>query len=669
MNITFLNPSFLWLLPAGALPLVMHLLSRARPHKTPFSDLRFIKDALRRVQARLKLRRWLLLVLRTLILLLLVLLFARPLLRFGAGPQKDAALSVVLLLDTSYSMRYADGGSSRFERARRQLRRVLDLLPASARVGFIAYADRIEAATPVLGNDREHLIKMVDGVRVTARTTDTARALAAAERLLEAAPSTQKTIVIFSDLAAHGFSDDAGLRDKRIRVIAFAPGGGTNAYLSGIRADFDDAAERWMIEARGRAGEPGDRSLAWYVNGRKRGNDFAQDEAGGCFIGRFACGREDGGVAGYVEMPPDRLADDNRYYFAAARPEGAPTWIIDGDPRFGGASAESYYLRTVFPRAVAMSEAEADRAALTVPGTLILCNIRDDHPRIEQFIRAGGGALVFLGDHCPDGPAAPYLPAEIGTAFTERCGVRWIAKDHDLAARLPLSGFDWDKIAVDRGYVLTPRDGATVCAACSTGRPFMVEGACGRGKVMLVASTAGRHWNNLPTRPVFAPFLKALGTYLAAAPQARDGVMLKVGDTFRMPGALSRKAVIVETPSGQRIGARDAGGEIVFQDTAEPGIYRVLADESELQKFAVNLNSGSGESDVAVVPGAALNRVFRGNPVVLMPEQNWEKRFASVLSGIDAARPIALALLLLLLAEIIVANPRRETAGGGKWER
>src|SRR5207249_2671544 len=75
---SFLNPAFLWALPAAAIPIVIHLLSRRRLPEVSFPTTQFLRDLEPQEIRRLRLREILLLILRTLAILLLVLAFARP---------------------------------------------------------------------------------------------------------------------------------------------------------------------------------------------------------------------------------------------------------------------------------------------------------------------------------------------------------------------------------------------------------------------------------------------------------------------------------------------------------------------------------------------------------------------------------------------------------------
>ena len=81
----FLSPIFLWLLPLVSLPVIIHLLAKRRSKLIEFPSLKFLKlleqDALRKFNVK----QLILLIIRTLIILLIILAFARPNLNLKSG--------------------------------------------------------------------------------------------------------------------------------------------------------------------------------------------------------------------------------------------------------------------------------------------------------------------------------------------------------------------------------------------------------------------------------------------------------------------------------------------------------------------------------------------------------------------------------------------------------
>jgi hypothetical protein len=83
--LSFLNPFFLFGLFAAAIPILIHLFTRRRPREIRFPSLEFLTEVNQSQIRRLKLKQWLLLLLRTLAIIAIALAMARPALRGTAG--------------------------------------------------------------------------------------------------------------------------------------------------------------------------------------------------------------------------------------------------------------------------------------------------------------------------------------------------------------------------------------------------------------------------------------------------------------------------------------------------------------------------------------------------------------------------------------------------------
>lgn len=114
---SFLHPALLLALPAVLIPLIIHLLHRRRFPKKSWGAMLFLREALQEKRGRRKLRHWLLLAMRMLVIAALILAMSRPVAGgwlagwFGGGDR-----NVVLLMDRSASMErrlHANGPSKR----------------------------------------------------------------------------------------------------------------------------------------------------------------------------------------------------------------------------------------------------------------------------------------------------------------------------------------------------------------------------------------------------------------------------------------------------------------------------------------------------------------------------------------------------------------------------
>ena len=81
----FANAPLLYALAAAGVPVVIHLLNRRKYREVPWAAMRFLLAAIRKNRRRLRIEQWLLLAIRTLIILLVVSAMAKPFLEsFGA---------------------------------------------------------------------------------------------------------------------------------------------------------------------------------------------------------------------------------------------------------------------------------------------------------------------------------------------------------------------------------------------------------------------------------------------------------------------------------------------------------------------------------------------------------------------------------------------------------
>src|SRR5262245_63939395 len=134
---SFLNPYFLFGFLVFAVSLLIHLVRREKSEIIPFSSLMFLLKVPKRSIRQQKIKNLLLMALRLLILALLVGAFARPYMTQPAKPVANANSNrgTVLLLDTSYSMRYGNN----FDRLKSEAQKRIDSLRAGDRMALISF--------------------------------------------------------------------------------------------------------------------------------------------------------------------------------------------------------------------------------------------------------------------------------------------------------------------------------------------------------------------------------------------------------------------------------------------------------------------------------------------------------------------------------------------------
>ena len=223
MNFSFANPA--WILGALiAVPLLAHLFSRTRPRRREFPSLKLLREAMKQVTRVRKPRdRWLLVV-RTLAMIALIGAFLQPWLLSRFASASGVAKTVVLVVDVSASMAWADGTQTRLAQATTAAEDVLATLPANSRANVVWIRGN---ATPELPEPGPNLDFLRDALRkATARSEsgDITGALALALKQLGNADGDRELVVI-SDFQRSAWREanlesPAGIRFTRISVGA-----------------------------------------------------------------------------------------------------------------------------------------------------------------------------------------------------------------------------------------------------------------------------------------------------------------------------------------------------------------------------------------------------------------------------------------------------------------
>ena len=127
---SFLQPLFLLGLLGATVPLIIHLIHRRRPRRQPFAAIELVIKSVQRVQRRWRLRRFLLLLCRVMLLAALAVAAARPI--WGADAartvQRSGPERLAIIIDATLSMRAEYDGVTSFSRATTMARNLIDRL-------------------------------------------------------------------------------------------------------------------------------------------------------------------------------------------------------------------------------------------------------------------------------------------------------------------------------------------------------------------------------------------------------------------------------------------------------------------------------------------------------------------------------------------------------------
>lgn len=675
----FINPGLLWFLGLGAIPIIIHLLNRQRYRRVRWAAMEWLLAALRKTQRRLRLENLLLLLIRILIIVLLVLALARPF--FRTMPLKILQTTdrlFLLVVDNSYSMGKLIEGVSAFERAKKAMESILDSAsPAGGdRVAIVLMSSRPSAliAEPSMQMDRAR--KLVADLALSDHGSSLVSTLPLVIEILAQATNSQKDVYIITDFQRYAWDEEGG-EDKRLGELLKKLGDAASSVtfldvgcdsmentgivslksedrvaISGTVGRFKAVVKNFGVQ------EVVSNRLQIFQNGQKVAAVPFHVAAGGEVTVPFQLELKDPQpLAVSVEIESDALPGDNRRHLAMDVRESLKTLIINGAPAAEIVEDETIFLQL----ALNPSRDPAERVSYYTVDTetkftyadvnlrkydlVIMANldavIEEKVRELEEFVHAGGGLLIFLGDKVDRAVYNSRLYR--GGEGLLPCELTEIRGDKEKQRDLRFEKVDFTHPALTffvpfkqrlNDFITFEYFGTKVDTARPDVRVLaryndtdssaaIVEKSFGRGAVVLVTTTCDRDWNiwSLSFNQAYLILMDQLCLNLAAQPLAYKN--LQVGDSieYTLRHGEYTKAFGIRTPGGGVIGLTPAqiGGEngsfvVVYHDTDSSGVYALerspeAGGPAELKSYFA-LNVDPQEGNLARITPTEISRRF-----------------------------------------------------------
>lgn len=693
MSLSFLHGAIALLgLAAAAIPVIIHLLLKQRPRPVVFPALELIRRRHATTVRRLRLRHLILLAIRTALVLLVAFSLARPTLHSSMfSIDQEAPVAARIIVDTSLSMTYKFRGQSRLEQAKELAQQTLDRLPEGSEVAILDSSSPSSAVPTnvVAGLSR---LRSIETQPMSRRLND---AIEIALRSLLTSDRDRREVYVFTDLAAHAWdlSDDGRIE----RVAAVMPGG-VRIYVINVGVENP---ENIALGALALPQQVLSANSALVLEMPIRNSGAARDDLAASLsldgVARDAkavllpAGQ---GVAVQFAMPPlneglhqgeisirsgDAMAfDDTRYFsvdvrrpvrvlVASDRADDANHWINALDP------AELRTLQRPRYLVDAISSDKLGHTDVAPYGVVCLLNVAtvpaDVWIRLAQFVQAGGGVFVSLGERILRDSYATELAGAVLPAVPDR-QIKASRENslapkqfsHPILARFPeWGGADFDLYPVHRYWsVLAPEKSGRTIIPYADGRPALLERTFGEGKRgRCVLMTTAVHydpnttfWTELPTGWLYVVLADQIMRFLSGITEMQ--LNYEVGATVNVDLDPTESASLyaVADPQGQidRIAADQRTSTLSVPSVRSPGQWRLgPVDQAGRMSRGFSVNVPLEESNLTPIDGERLRDIIGKDRLALARDP---KTLESVIGQARVGRelfPWLMPLVLLLV--------------------
>ncbi len=659
---TFLNP-FAWIAAVAAgVPLLIHLLSRRKARRESFPAVRFLRQVHRQEVRRIRLREWLLLLIRTLAVVCLALAFARPALEGSHGASSHAPTSMVTVVDRSLSMRANGPRGSRFDEARARLRELAALLEAGSEVQSLAFDRHPAPLFEDFTHDPARFRAAAENLKPGYGSTDIGAAIREGARWLRGRPGLHRELFVVSDFQASGM-DSAGARG-----LADATKG-MEVYLVPVGSREGQNAA-WVSAEASRVGAGGQVSaVIRNASDEARRGALVEALADGRLLGASRVdmparaetrvtvavqGLSSNDLGATLRFPHDALEEDDQV--AVAFPSSRPMRVA-----LVGADDQKLYVAAALRAAPGAYEIQSSEDGSDLQPAEVWVLLEPDRVNtssLRAHVARGGGVLAVMGENYTRRVVEQALgdasPGRAGAADGDSTG-KTFARLRVLEAGSPVfrglaerRGADLSSSRFVRWVRLTPAPGAVSLAEFGPDSPALLE----RGHVMLLATSLDGRWNNFPLSPSFVPWLY----------QSLDALASRTRPTSVETGLRWVRPVPAEW-KGLPLTLRDPAGRAVPVDLTQggtelrsaaldlPGLYTLQVAGKPVEAVAAALPAD--EADLRGMPLDAISQLVPGAHLVQagLREEVMRRRY-----GRELWREFLIAALALLVLETLVSR-------------
>ncbi len=551
----FVQTGFLIGSVAIAIPLIIHLLNRWQVRRVEVGTMRFLSEVIRDGAQRRRIRRWLLLVTRMVLVALLAFLFARPFL--SGKTRRDGDHLQIVLIDRSASMGMPGNSGRVVDDALKAASEQLADVDEGSQVLWAWFDGNVEPL-PARTN-RPVAPRTLDG------DTNYLAALSWARDRIGAFPEAHAEVMLVTDLQQSGLSAEAAItkslgfpKKVPVRIIDVGRAAANNLAITQfgpLQSRLEADSDAHFIATLFNFGSVPQEEVPMIVaasNGTRnvRLKKSVSVPSGQAQDVQFDLGKLEPGtwrVTASVDAADD-LAADNRRLTAVqvARPLGV--LVLDGGAAQAGSSAASYFVAAALGRqpresfnseqASAVDARPEGRFAVAVQfleeEPLSTVDVKE-HPlvivanagslsalpieRLETYVNKGGRLLVFAGDLGEEASLSAWNQSKLspGTLrVPQRSGVTPFRIEKMQSGTDMLSPFadpqhgDLTRLAFRKVLPVEVTGTTEVLASFDGDRPAMTTHQVGEGRIVWFLSSADVSWSNWATNPLYLPLVQQM---------------------------------------------------------------------------------------------------------------------------------------------------------------
>jgi len=610
---TFLNSIILSALFAALIPLLIHLFNKQKTKKIKFSSLRFLKKLEKRRLKKVKIYQILLIIIRTLIIILLILAFARP--TFSGAwsilQEPSANTTAVVILDDGLSMRHYGSGGNRFHRALLKLNQVLRSFKPADRIQILKTSNSEIDLSDTLDIQLQECSYLFSDLNAS---------LLKAAKHFEENQNINKELHIISDL--HQLPpqlEEFAEKNQDIKIYLEEINDPETANISIEKLDFENSLfeinkplnAKLYLRNHSSTDAINVNSHLFINDKRMAQNNSVVNPGVQRIVPLTFIPKIPGWNVGYIEINDDDLLADNRFYFSIQIPEKAKILFVDSNPSPYLSSAIATINKSANLKIVSEKYNSIARQNFLEYDVIFLSNFPEIPDaiisRLKSFVNSGKGVILTPGDNT----IPSFFNSSMSTLFgdlkivnlnkIENSEGYFILKSIQQNNPILSELFRKDKPEIalpkfKKYFRMTNTKNYQSLLQLNNGDPFLMYSDKHDLNCFMMCSYFDDSWTDFQFKGIFIPMLLKMMKYAAFKMDVNKNQMIlgkeSVFTTTRRSTSQSYELI---SPSGEsnRITPMFSGSNVTFnlQDFVLPGTYKIQQGPEVLSVISANVDT------------------------------------------------------------------------------
>jgi len=695
----FLNPAVLFGLLAASIPVLIHLLNLRKLKRIEFSTLAFLKELQKNKIRKIKLKQWLLLALRVLIILFLVTAFARPTLKGVAigGTTSAAKTTAVFILDNTPSMSVVDAKGSYFNQAKATIKELLNQLQEGDEAALILVADQnnkdVNSTTNLSDFQKE-----VDAVKISDASGMLNSAIVNAAKILSKSQNFNKEIYILSDfqqgrLANKGaYSNLSQLLNDKVRIYSFDYSGKDvyNIGIDNIKLNTQIFEKNKPVSFNITITNYSSRTVSnlvvsLFINGERNAQQSVSLNPGESkIITMNAIVNATGYIDAFAEIEDDEIMQDNRRYINFYIPKEIPVVIFTDN------KADSKFVDLALNATNTMGTIQITGKDLAQIASINLTqydvvfiigsqNIVSGLDRLKSYINNGGSIFLMPGSgstlssfqKITNELNIPSPTIAVGKINSDTNPIKFDKVDfnhpifQDLYANKEKRNIESPEVYYH--FKMNTEGKGESIISLMDGSSFLSEFKRGKGKIFILSTAPVLSWSNFPLKTIFAPLMNKSVYYLASKDRTDDQTLAGKNVIIDLRNNTSPQ-IKIDRPDNSEdyINLQDQANSnyIEYNKTDLTGNYKVYSGKNIIDEFSVNTDPLESVTKYLTIKDFEnyLNKIdFKGKFINVTKNEDPAKIVLQSRFGSELWRYFILLAIILAIVEMAVArNAKKE---------